>query len=194
MILEFIENGPIIWPSIEENRVTRTKKYSELSATEVIQADCDVKETNIILPGLPLEVDALVSNHKVSKELWKRIQLLMQGTSLTKQERQGQAMQIVITHNAAYQADDLDTYESDCDELNTTKVALMVNLSHYGLDALAEVYNLDNVDTNMINQAVQVMLSSKPSNIVNHSKTEITSDSNIIPYSQYVIESQHEAV
>nr|GEZ00853.1 hypothetical protein [Tanacetum cinerariifolium] len=34
MILEFIENGPLIWPSIEKNRVTRPKKYSELSATE----------------------------------------------------------------------------------------------------------------------------------------------------------------
>ncbi|GJS05553.1 hypothetical protein Tco_0322061 [Tanacetum coccineum] len=34
MILESVENGPLIWPSIEENRVTRPKKYSELSATE----------------------------------------------------------------------------------------------------------------------------------------------------------------
>ncbi|GJZ72397.1 hypothetical protein Tco_0636248 [Tanacetum coccineum] len=75
-------------PTIEENRVTRPKKYYELSATEVIQADFDVKETNIILQGLPLEVYALVSNHKVAKELWERIQLLMQGTSLTKQERE----------------------------------------------------------------------------------------------------------
>ncbi|GJU91577.1 hypothetical protein Tco_1304000 [Tanacetum coccineum] len=47
-----------------------------------------------------------------------------------------QATQTVITHNAAYQADDLDAYESNCDELNTAKVALMVNLYHYGLDAL----------------------------------------------------------
>ncbi|GKD24132.1 hypothetical protein Tco_1225835, partial [Tanacetum coccineum] len=34
--------------------------------------------------------------------------------------------------------DDLDAYDSDCDELNITKVALMANLSHYGSDALAE--------------------------------------------------------
>ncbi|GJU94656.1 hypothetical protein Tco_1319412 [Tanacetum coccineum] len=34
------------------------------------------------------------------------------------------------------------------------------------------------------------MSSSQQSNVVNHSETEITSDSNIIPYSQYVIESQ----
>nr|GFC61931.1 hypothetical protein [Tanacetum cinerariifolium] len=44
---------------------------------------------------------------------------------------------IVIT-NAAYQADDLDAYDSDCDELNSAKVALMANLSHYGSDNLAE--------------------------------------------------------
>ncbi|GJY80027.1 retrovirus-related pol polyprotein from transposon TNT 1-94 [Tanacetum coccineum] len=282
MILESVENGPLIWPTIEENRVTRPKKYSELSATEAIQADCDVKATNIILQGLPPEVYALVSNHRITKELWERIQLLMQGTSLTKQERklfqkgddpidainhmmsfltavvtsrypttnnqlrnssnprqqatinngrvtlqpiqgrqtslaagttrtytpgasgsnsgkqrtvicynckgeghmskqctkpkrkrddswfkdkvllvqaqasgqilheeelafladpgipEGQATQTVITHNAAYQADDLDAYDSDCDELNTAKVALMANLSHYGSDALAE--------------------------------------------------------
>ncbi|GJS78809.1 hypothetical protein Tco_0728690 [Tanacetum coccineum] len=337
MILELVENGPLIWPSIEENGVTRLKKYCELSAMEAIQADCDIKATNIILQGLPPEVYALVSNHKVAKELWERIQLLMQGTSLTKQEREcklydefdkfaykkgetlrdfylifslllnnmniynmkleqfqvntkflntippkwskfvtdvklvrdlhttnidqlhvylgqhefhanevrlmhegnsdllalvtthqmtqspyqtqqhlmgnkgasgsnyrkqrtvicynckgegymskqctkpkrkrddswfkdkvlllqaqengqilheeelafladpgiaeGQATQTVITHNAAYQADDLDAYDSDCDELNTAKVAIMANLSHYGSDAFAENSN-----------------------------------------------------
>ncbi|GJX15503.1 hypothetical protein Tco_0216335 [Tanacetum coccineum] len=55
MILESVENGPLIWPTIEENGVTRPKKYSELSATEAIQPDCDVKATNIILQGLPPE-------------------------------------------------------------------------------------------------------------------------------------------
>nr|GEZ03296.1 hypothetical protein [Tanacetum cinerariifolium] len=55
------------------------------------------------------------------------------------------------------------------DELNTAKVALMANLSHSGLNALIE------------------------SNAGNHSETEITSDSNIIPYSQYVSESQQPA-
>nr|GEZ04284.1 hypothetical protein [Tanacetum cinerariifolium] len=44
----------------------------------------------------------------------------------------------VITHNAAYQADDFNAYDSDCDEINTTKFALMANLSHYGSDDLAE--------------------------------------------------------
>nr|GEV60742.1 hypothetical protein [Tanacetum cinerariifolium] len=88
MILESTKNGPLLWPTIEENGVTRQKKYSELSATEAIQADCDVMATNIILQGLPPEVYALVRNHKFAKELWERIQLLMQGNSFTKQERE----------------------------------------------------------------------------------------------------------
>ncbi|GJZ88399.1 retrovirus-related pol polyprotein from transposon TNT 1-94 [Tanacetum coccineum] len=92
MILESVENGPLIWPTIEENGVTRPKKYYELCATEAIQADCDIQGiTNnkiSFLQGLTPEVRfPLVSNHKVAKELWERIQLLMQGTSLTKQER-----------------------------------------------------------------------------------------------------------
>ncbi|GJZ26283.1 retrovirus-related pol polyprotein from transposon TNT 1-94 [Tanacetum coccineum] len=60
MILESVENDPLIWPSIEENGVTRPKRYSELSPTEAIQADCDINATNIILQGLPLDVYALI--------------------------------------------------------------------------------------------------------------------------------------
>nr|GEU39008.1 hypothetical protein [Tanacetum cinerariifolium] len=278
IILVLVEHGLLLWPTVEEDGVTRLKKYFELSAAEAIQADCDVKATNIILQGIPLEVYALVSTHKVAKELWERIQMLMQGTSLTKQERKcklyetvnhnaymasssasqidyapmvqhsseyslpetglvvlvfqkgddpidvinhmmsfltaivnlrypatnnqlrtssnphqqatinngrvtiqpiqgrqnfmlagssrpftsgsggasGKQMVImcynckdlrtkesssnqnVITTNAAYQADDLDTYDSDCNELNSAKIALMANLSHYGSDNLAE--------------------------------------------------------
>ncbi|GJS44519.1 retrovirus-related pol polyprotein from transposon TNT 1-94 [Tanacetum coccineum] len=410
MIIESVENGPLIWPSIEENGVTRPKKYSELSATEAIQVDCDIKETNIILQGLPPEVYAmlhaylgqhefhankvrlmhernsdllaLVATHQMTlppyqthQNSYQNVQfqpqvslyqspqygspyqsqqylthqssiplsitlpsndyqssvhhnnyspsssilqleyaptkgddpidainhimsfLIAVVTSLytttnnqlrnssnlrqqatinngrvtlqpiqgrhtslaigttrpytpgasgsnfgkqrtvicynckgeghmskqcTKPKRkrddswfkdkvllvqaqasgqilhdeelafladpgipEGQATQTVITHNATYQADDLDVYDSDCDEINTPKVALMANLSHYGSDALAEVYNHDNVNNNMINQAVQAMPSFEQSNVVNHSATKINSDSNIIPYSQY---------
>ncbi|GKC41236.1 hypothetical protein Tco_1058958 [Tanacetum coccineum] len=323
IILESVENGLLIWPSIEENGVTRPKKYSKLSATEAIQADCDVKATNIILQGLPPEVYALERECKLYDEFDKfaykkgetlrdfdlRFSLLLNDMNIynmkleqfqvntkflntlppewskfvpdvklvrdlhttnidqlhartytlgasgrnsgkqrtvicynckgerhmskqcTKPKRkrddswfkdkvllvqaqangqilheeelafladpgiaEGQATQTVITHNAAYQADDLDAYDSSCDELNTAKVSLMANLSHYGSDTLAEVHNPDNVDTNIINQVVQTMSSSEQSNVVNHSETEITSDSNIIPYSQYVIESQQAAV
>nr|GEU81483.1 hypothetical protein [Tanacetum cinerariifolium] len=299
MILESVEHGPLLWPIIEEDGVTRLKKYSELSAAEAIQAGCDVKATNIILQALPSEIYALVSTHKVAKDLWEMIQMLMQGMSLTKQEREcklynefdkfayrkGETLrdfylrfslllndmnmynmkleqfqvntkflntlppewkfsssetglvvpvfqkgddpidainhmmsfltavvtsrypatnnqlrtssnprqqatinngrvlqeeelefladpgttesssnQTVVTNNAAYQANDLDAYDSDCDEINFAKIALMANLSHYSSDNLAE------------------------------SNTKSTSDSNIISYSQYMNESQYNTV
>nr|GEV29327.1 hypothetical protein [Tanacetum cinerariifolium] len=351
----------------EENKVTRPKKYSELSAMKAIQADCDVKATNIILQGLPPEVYALVSSHKVAKELWERIQLLMQGTSLTKQKREcklydefdkfaykkGESLrdfylrfslplndmniynikleqfqyasqaqsstpllitypsndfQSFIHHNVYnpsssipqveyapsvhqhYDFSQPDTclvvlggrvtiqpiqrrqnslgagmsrqytsrpsgnnlgkqrvivcYNSkgeghmskQCtkpkrkrdeawfkdkvllvqaqanrqvlqgEELefladpgiaetqSTQYIALMANLSHYGSDNLAEVHNPDNMTNNMIDQDVRTMSISKQLNIMNQSETEITSDSNIILYSQYMNESQYATV
>ncbi|GJY63455.1 retrovirus-related pol polyprotein from transposon TNT 1-94 [Tanacetum coccineum] len=72
---------------------------------------------------------------------------------------EGTVTQMVITHNAAYQADDLDAYDSDCDDFSTTK-----------------------------------MLYSEQSHLVNYLDNEITSDSNIIPYSQYMFEIQNATV
>nr|GEW36174.1 hypothetical protein [Tanacetum cinerariifolium] len=215
MILASVENGPLIWPSLEENRVKRPKKYSELFATEAIQADCDVKETNIILQGLPPEVYALqgddpidainhmmsflsvvvtshypTTNNQLRNSLKPRQQATINNGRITSKNCRRSRHTDCHYPQCCFQADNLDAYDSDCDELNTAKVALIANLSHYGSDVLAEVHNHDNVDTNMINQAVQAMPSSEQSNLLNHSKTEITNDSNIIPYSQYVIESQ----
>ncbi|GKC10850.1 hypothetical protein Tco_1007632, partial [Tanacetum coccineum] len=64
MIFESVEYGPLICTTIEENDVTGIKKYEELSATKKIQADCDLKATNIILQGLPTDVYSLVNHHR----------------------------------------------------------------------------------------------------------------------------------
>ncbi|GJT69981.1 retrovirus-related pol polyprotein from transposon TNT 1-94 [Tanacetum coccineum] len=60
----------------------------KLSCAEKIQADCDMKATNIILQSLPDDIYSLVNHHRVAKDLWERVQLLMQGTSVSKQERE----------------------------------------------------------------------------------------------------------
>ncbi|GJX73374.1 hypothetical protein Tco_0311969 [Tanacetum coccineum] len=68
MILDSVQNGPLVWPTItEEDGTTRKKTYAELSATEKLQADCDCKATNIVLQGLPLDVYAIFNHHKVTK-------------------------------------------------------------------------------------------------------------------------------
>ncbi|GJR80605.1 retrovirus-related pol polyprotein from transposon TNT 1-94 [Tanacetum coccineum] len=317
MILESVEHGPLIWSTIEENRVTRIKEYAELSAIEKIQADCDMKATNIILQGLPSDIYSLVNHHRIAKDLWERIQLLMQvnqqthlaefpqinsglavlvfkqgddpidainkmmsflstvvtsrflytnnqlrnfsnprqqatihdgrvtiqplhgrpnsyasGTSGTRantsgvgrnnsgQQRvvkcfncqgkvlneeelefladpgiaEGLVTQSVITHNAAYQVDDLDAYDFDCDEISTAKAVLMANLSSYGSDVIFEVPHSENTHTDMLNQSVQEMSYFEQTHIVNYPKNEITSDSNIIPYSLYLLETQNAVV
>ncbi|GJT02924.1 reverse transcriptase domain-containing protein [Tanacetum coccineum] len=101
---------------------------------------------------------------------------------------EGPVLQSAITHNAAYQADDLDAYDSDCDELSTSKAVLMANLSSYGSDVLSEVPYSNNTYNDMLNQSVQEMSYSKQTHLVNYPESEITSDSNIIPYSQYLLE------
>ncbi|GJX77903.1 hypothetical protein Tco_0324714 [Tanacetum coccineum] len=72
MILSGADNRP---PMLDKDL---TKKYVELSATEKIQADYDLKATNIILQGLPSDIYLLVNYYRVAKDLWERIQLLMQ--------------------------------------------------------------------------------------------------------------------
>ncbi|GKA69192.1 hypothetical protein Tco_0775256 [Tanacetum coccineum] len=47
-------------------------------------------------------------------------------------------VQPTIIHNAAFQTDDLDAYDSDCDNISYAKAVLMANLSNYGSDVLSE--------------------------------------------------------
>ncbi|GKB53843.1 retrovirus-related pol polyprotein from transposon TNT 1-94 [Tanacetum coccineum] len=89
MILNSLQNGSLVWLTIvEEDGTTRTKKFEELSIAEKLQADYDLKATNIVLQGLPPDVYAIVNHHKVSKEIWDRVKLLMQGKKLSLQENE----------------------------------------------------------------------------------------------------------
>nr|GFB85627.1 hypothetical protein [Tanacetum cinerariifolium] len=84
--------------------------------------------------------------------------------------------QTAVTTNAAYQADDLDAYDSDCNELNSKKVALMANLSHYDSDNLAENSTLptlqDDLILSVIEQLKTQMVNSTKINQDNQHKEE----------------------
>nr|GEW72182.1 hypothetical protein [Tanacetum cinerariifolium] len=105
---------------------------------------------------------------------------------------EGPVTQTVITHNAAYQADDLDAYDSnydldaydsDCDDFSTAKAILMANLSSYRSDVLSKVPHSKNTHTDMLNQSVKEMSCCEQTHLVNYPENEIKSNSNIIPYS-----------
>nr|GEV18739.1 copia protein [Tanacetum cinerariifolium] len=213
------------------------KTYEELFDKEKLQADCDLKATNIVLKGLPTDVYSLINHHKVSKYIWDRVKLLMQGTSLSKQECQakvvkcyncqgeghmarqctqpkrrrdatwfkekvllvqaraegkelneeklafiadlgvadGQVAQ-TITHNAAFQTDDLDAYDSDYDDISSAKAILMENLSSCDSDVLSEVPYSDTYQKDMMNQSVQELQYSEQSPIVDYPDNKIPNE------------------
>ncbi|GJS76580.1 hypothetical protein Tco_0726461 [Tanacetum coccineum] len=101
-----------------------------------------------------------------------------------------QVAQQTILHNSAFQTKYLDAYDLDCDDISSAKAVLMANLSSYDSDVLFEVPYFDTYPNDMINQDVQEMSYSEQTHIIDFPDNEITSDSNIIPYSQYLQESQ----
>ncbi|GJZ14068.1 retrovirus-related pol polyprotein from transposon TNT 1-94 [Tanacetum coccineum] len=245
--------------NMDTDRVTRTKKYAELSAAEKIQADCDMKATNIILQGLPADIYSLVNHHRVVKDLWERVQLLMQGlivhvfspiddliaclnksmaflttvasssnaTSSGGNNSSGHARvvkcyncqgeghmarqctqprrprnaawykdkeMLVEAHEAghildeeqlAFLADpgteDLDTYDSDCDDISNAKAVLMANISNFGSDVISEVPHSETYLNEMENQSVLAMQDFEQPPAVDITDNEIHIDSNIIP-------------
>ncbi|GJV89552.1 hypothetical protein Tco_1533490 [Tanacetum coccineum] len=91
--------------------------------------------------------------------------------------------QTVIPHNAAFQTKDLDTYDSDCDDLSTAQAVLMANISNYGSDVISEVPNSETYLNDMDNQSVHALQDFEQSPVMDFTDNEISSDSNIIPYS-----------
>ncbi|GJU04381.1 hypothetical protein Tco_1114719 [Tanacetum coccineum] len=90
----------------------------------------------------------------------------------------------------SFQTDDLDAYDLDCDDLSSAKAVLMVNHSSCDPEVLSEVPYSDSYPNDMINQDVQEMVYSEQTYVDDFQDNEIHSGSNIIPYSQYLQESQ----
>ncbi|GJW18407.1 hypothetical protein Tco_0025843 [Tanacetum coccineum] len=78
---------------------------------------------------------------------------------------------------------DLDAYDSDCDDVSNAKAVLMANLSNYGSDVISEVPYSETYHNDIDNQSVHAMQDFEQTLVVDFSNNEIHSDSNIIPYS-----------
>nr|GFB61845.1 hypothetical protein [Tanacetum cinerariifolium] len=55
----------------------------------------------------------------------------------------GQSVQTIILNNAAFQTEDLDTYDSDCDDLSNAQAVLMANISNYEQIRLDDLFETD---------------------------------------------------
>ncbi|GJW26542.1 integrase, catalytic region, zinc finger, CCHC-type containing protein [Tanacetum coccineum] len=100
----------------------------------------------------------------------------------------GQASQELATI-ATFQNDDLDAFDSDCDEAPSASAVLMAKLSAYDSDVLSEVPTHDTyVDNQVIDQSVQEMQYSEQPVFNNDTNIDIKSESNTISYEQYLKE------
>ncbi|GKE79240.1 hypothetical protein Tco_1545360 [Tanacetum coccineum] len=91
-LLGSVLNGPFQYGTVEvlgtptSPASTRPRTYDDLTNKEKIRVECDIRATNIVLQGLPPDVYTLVNHHIVSKEIWDRVKLLMEGTELSLKE------------------------------------------------------------------------------------------------------------
>ncbi|GJX04283.1 hypothetical protein Tco_0190199 [Tanacetum coccineum] len=86
--------------------------------------------------------------------------------------------------------EELDTYDSDYDHISNAKVVLMANISNYDSDVISKVPHSETYLNDMENQSVHAMQDFEQSIVVDFSDNDIHSDSNILPYSQYLLETQ----
>ncbi|GJT19258.1 hypothetical protein Tco_0877964 [Tanacetum coccineum] len=101
-----------------------------------------------------------------------------------------QAYQEIISL-AAFQADDLDAFDSDCDDVPSAKAVLMANLSSYDSDVLSDVPFHDiNLENDISYQSVQEKQCSEQPSFDIDIEIDITSDSNIISYEHYLQETK----
>nr|GEX11561.1 hypothetical protein [Tanacetum cinerariifolium] len=95
----------------------------------------------------------------------------------------GQAVQTIIPNNAAFQTNDLDTYDSDYNDVLNEKAVLMSNISNYSSDVISEVPHSETYLNDMENQSVRAMQDFKQTHVVDFTDNEIHNNSNIISYS-----------
>ncbi|GKD52718.1 hypothetical protein Tco_1281694, partial [Tanacetum coccineum] len=69
----------------------------------------------------------------------------------------GQVVQTIIPNNAAFQTEDLDTYDSECHDILNAQAVLMANIYNYGSDIISEVPHSETYLNDMENQSVHAM-------------------------------------
>nr|GEV45164.1 hypothetical protein [Tanacetum cinerariifolium] len=146
MMLESIENGPLVYPTIEENGQVRNKNYAELTKQEKLQDDCDVQELNIwhhvfrlpITNSEHLPIQETKLPFRMTGLLFNKFKEDMVKVLLVRKLRE--MLQVQRGNNAAGQerTDDLDAYDFDCEDISSAKAVLMANLSSYDSDVLSE--------------------------------------------------------
>nr|GEX05724.1 hypothetical protein [Tanacetum cinerariifolium] len=84
---------------------------------------------------------------------------------------------------------DLDTYDSDCDDISIAKAVLMANISNYGSDVISEVPHSKTYLNDMENQSVHAMHDFEQTLVVNVIDNEITIQEATAPRAVILVDS-----
>ncbi|GKC90577.1 hypothetical protein Tco_1151226, partial [Tanacetum coccineum] len=68
--------------------------YSDLSPEDKERYTADIRATNILLQGLPKDIYTLINHYTNAKDIWDNVKMLLEGSELTKEDRESQLMQL----------------------------------------------------------------------------------------------------
>nr|GEZ33416.1 hypothetical protein [Tanacetum cinerariifolium] len=165
----------------------------------LVQAHAEGKELDEEQLAFLADPEVHKEIHQFKKRLSSAIIIMVKGTWLDnvlnqREEEMQHGLKKVLLVQAHAEGKELD--EEQLAFLADPEVAdvLMANLSSCDLDVLSKVPYSNNFQNDMMSQSVQELLYSEQPPIVDYLDNEITSYSNIIPYSKYLEEKQHAIV
>nr|GEY22593.1 integrase, catalytic region, zinc finger, CCHC-type, peptidase aspartic, catalytic [Tanacetum cinerariifolium] len=68
----------------------RSRVYFDLTSEEKDQYNADIRATNILLQGLPKDIYTLINHYTDDKDIWDNVKMLLEGSELTKEDRESQ--------------------------------------------------------------------------------------------------------
>nr|GEU93287.1 retrovirus-related Pol polyprotein from transposon TNT 1-94 [Tanacetum cinerariifolium] len=72
----------------------RPRVYSDLTPKEKERYNADIRATNILLQELPKDIYSLINHYTNAKDIWDNVKMLLEGSELTKEDRESQLMQL----------------------------------------------------------------------------------------------------
>nr|GEW93017.1 retrovirus-related Pol polyprotein from transposon TNT 1-94 [Tanacetum cinerariifolium] len=167
MILESVEYGPLIWPTVEENGFAipvfspgddliacLNKAMVFLTAVASSRGNTTSGQERVV-KCYNSQGEEHMARQCTQPKRQRNAAWYKEKAMLAEAQEAGQILdeeqltfladpgilagqvQTIIPHNAAFQTEYLDTYDSDCDDLSNAQADLMANISNYGSNVIS---------------------------------------------------------
>ncbi|GJT18085.1 hypothetical protein Tco_0876791 [Tanacetum coccineum] len=86
----------------------RPRVYSNLLQDEKDRYNADIRATNIKLQGLPKDIYSRINHYIDAKDIWDNVKMLLEGSGLTKEDRESQLFVIAVKLNKGLKDSNFD--------------------------------------------------------------------------------------